>query len=183
MWQPEGLENAAFRLVPTEELFAGKMLAMLDRVAPRDLFDVMLLPELDNATWGSPRLRKIFIALSATLAHPLMQYGKDRLTRIDDRVVDEQLSPMILIMRSPQPSFAQKPGRPCSHCWSSRTRSGNISSGFIGGTAGGPVVSRGSGDDGKSWKSSGTALEASQHPATQARLRQMRRSGKTVTKY
>jgi hypothetical protein len=95
MWQPDGLENAAFRLVPTEELFAGKMLAMLDRVAPRDLFDVMLLPELDGATWGSPRLRKIFIALSATLAHPLMQYGKDRLTRIDDRVVDEQLSPMI----------------------------------------------------------------------------------------
>jgi len=95
MWQPEGFEEVTFRLIPIEELFAGKILAMLDRVAPRDLFDVMLLPEYDYETFLSVRLRKVFIALSGTLARPLTQYTEERLARIDDRTVNEQLLPMI----------------------------------------------------------------------------------------
>lgn len=95
MWQPEGMEEVRFPLIPTEELFAGKMLAMLDRVAPRDLFDVALLPEYGGEILRSIRLRKVFIALAGTLALPLTRYTQKRLERIDENIVNQQLLPMV----------------------------------------------------------------------------------------
>jgi predicted nucleotidyltransferase component of viral defense system len=41
MWQPDKLEQPRGRLVAEEELLAGKLCALLDRVAPRDLFDIV----------------------------------------------------------------------------------------------------------------------------------------------
>lgn len=82
-------------MIPTEELFAGKMLAMLDRVAPRDLFDVALLPEYGGEILRSIRLRKVFIALAGTLALPLTRYTQKRLERIDENIVNQQLLPMV----------------------------------------------------------------------------------------
>lgn len=95
MWQPEESAGPEYKIVSTEELFTGKSLAMLDRVAPRDLYDVIHLPAIGPAVWSSDRFRKIFIATSGTLVRPLYEYTQSRLDRVDDRIINEQLLPMI----------------------------------------------------------------------------------------
>jgi len=81
--------------VPLEELFTGKLRATLDRAMPRDLFDTVRLPEYGAAIWDSLRLRRIHVALAATLPHPLYEYGHLRFERVTDRSIEEQLVPML----------------------------------------------------------------------------------------
>lgn len=95
MWQPDGVERPEACIVPLEELFAGKIRAMLDRTMPRDLFDTVRLPQHESKIWGTPNFRKIFVALAGTLPHPLYTYDHSRLTRATDRAINEQLGPML----------------------------------------------------------------------------------------
>lgn len=62
---------------------------------PRDLFDTIRLPSYDEEIWHSEELRRTFVALSATLPHPVYQYGQERFERITERIIQEQLLPMI----------------------------------------------------------------------------------------
>lgn len=95
MWQPGDLEQPAIRRVGLEELAAGKVCALLSRAAARDLFDLPLLPVIAGESWKEPRFRRIIVALSAILDHPLDRYGRERLDRVTDRAVEEQLLPML----------------------------------------------------------------------------------------
>jgi hypothetical protein len=89
------------RTVGVEELCAGKLCALLDRALPRDCYDVIRLPAIAGERWNS-RLRTLFIALAGTLARPLRDYGKERLAKVTQVAIDEQLHPML--------SGADRPG-------------------------------------------------------------------------
>jgi len=96
IWQPGGLDQPLVRIVGQAELLAGKLLALLDRAAARDAWDVAHLPEAAVLILDSPDFRTRFIALSAILEHPLPAYGRDRLRNfLTDRIVTEQLLPML----------------------------------------------------------------------------------------
>ncbi len=101
LWQPADAERPSLTVVGIGELIAGKLCALLDRGAPRDLFDASRLPEVTGAAWGSPRLRSLFVALAGTLNHPVHTYGPDRWRRVDDRAVREQLHPTLGHHRRP----------------------------------------------------------------------------------
>jgi predicted nucleotidyltransferase component of viral defense system len=95
LWQPGGLTAANVRVVAGEELWAGKLCALLARSAPRDLWDAARLPEQARETWGSDRFHRIFVAFAGTLDHPLHAYGPDRLDRVTEATVVEQLHPVL----------------------------------------------------------------------------------------
>lgn len=101
MWQPPGLARPAITLVPTEELFAGKLRATLDRAMPRDLFDTIRLPRYAGDTWETLRFRRIHVALAGTLPHLLYCYGRNRLARVTERQIQEQLVPMLHVDEHP----------------------------------------------------------------------------------
>lgn len=96
LWQPGELDRPSLQVIGLMELVIGKLLAMLDRCAVRDVWDVANLPEkaLDVLTERSFRAR--FIALSAILDHPLSTYRLERLENlIDDRIINEKLLPLL----------------------------------------------------------------------------------------
>lgn len=94
-WQPGEYLAPQARLVGIEELTAGKLCALLDRAAPRDLYDAVRLPELARQIWATPRLRRAFVALAGTLPHPLHSYTAVRLDRASDAAIREQLYPLL----------------------------------------------------------------------------------------
>lgn len=95
MWQPGDLPPPSASVIGVEELVAGKLIALLDRGAPRDLFDAGRLPDLFGKRWLSKRQRSVFVALAAVLPHPLHAYGRPQLERATDSSVREQLWPML----------------------------------------------------------------------------------------
>jgi predicted nucleotidyltransferase component of viral defense system len=95
LWQPADAERPSLPVVGIGELVAGKLCALLDRGAPRDLFDATHLPAVAGAEWRSSRMRSLFVALAGTLNHPVYTYGPDRWGRVDDRAVREQLHPTL----------------------------------------------------------------------------------------
>ncbi|MBC8515157.1 nucleotidyl transferase AbiEii/AbiGii toxin family protein [bacterium] len=96
LWQPGGLDRPRVLAVPLVELLAGKINALLDRVAVRDLWDVSRLSSTEPETLASPRFRAWFLALSAVLPLPLTKYGKERLeTRVTTEQIGERLLPML----------------------------------------------------------------------------------------
>lgn len=101
LWQPADAERPSLHVVGIGELIAGKLCALLERGAPRDLFDATQLPAVAGAEWGSARIRSLFVALAGTLNHPVHTYGPDRWGRIDDRAVREQLHPTLTSQLQP----------------------------------------------------------------------------------
>jgi len=102
LWQPGGLDSPSTHVVSLTELCIGKILALLDRGAPRDAWDVARLPDLPGASLASPRIRAQFLALSATLDHPVTRYTRDRLAmRLGERTIREQLLPMLTVGEAP----------------------------------------------------------------------------------
>jgi hypothetical protein len=96
LWQPGDLDRPNVRAVSLEEILVGKLLALLDRGAARDVWDVANLPSQAASVLRERSFRSWFIALSATLAHPLPTYTRERLeARINERVISEQLAPML----------------------------------------------------------------------------------------
>lgn len=101
LWQPPGIPRPSVTVVSPEELFAGKLRAMLDRAMPRDLFDAIRLPGYAGPTWETPRFRRLHVALSVTLPHPLHSYRRERLERVTDREIEEQLLPTLHVAERP----------------------------------------------------------------------------------
>jgi predicted nucleotidyltransferase component of viral defense system len=96
VWQPGGLDQPLVRVVGQAELLIGKLLALLDRGAARDAWDVAHLSEAVAQVLASSDFRARFIALSAILERPLPTYGRDRLRNLlTGRAVSEQLGPML----------------------------------------------------------------------------------------
>ena len=95
LWQPGSAPRSIVRCVGDEELWAGKIAALLDRTMPRDLFDVAHLAERSPELVGAERFRKIVVAWCGILPHPLHSYGLNRVDRVDDAAIAEQLVPML----------------------------------------------------------------------------------------
>jgi predicted nucleotidyltransferase component of viral defense system len=96
LWQPGELDRPNVKVVSLDEILVGKLLALLDRGAARDVWDVANLPSQAARVLRERSFRSWFIALSATLAHPLATYTRERLeARINERVISEQLAPML----------------------------------------------------------------------------------------
>lgn len=101
MWQPEGYPMLQPLVVGLEELVAGKLCALLDRTAPRDLWDASRLEVIAAPVWGTVRFRAIFIALAGTLPHPVHSYTEARFGRITRAAVEEQLYPALVAGERP----------------------------------------------------------------------------------
>ena len=96
LWQPGELDQPGVRVVGGRELLVGKLLALLDRGSPRDAWDVAALPAPIRELLGQPRLRQLFLAMAATLDHPLPRYRHERLeSALTGQAVREQLAPML----------------------------------------------------------------------------------------
>lgn len=102
MWTPRSSTTGSeFRVQSFEELAAGKLIALLDRAAPRDAWDVARLPELSGGSWPDTRGRRIFVAMAGMLPRPLSSYSADRIDRIRDADVRSLLHPMLFETEKP----------------------------------------------------------------------------------
>jgi len=102
LWQPGELDRPSVRVVGERELLVGKLLALLDRGSPRDAWDVAALPAPMRELLGQPRLRRLFLAMAATLDKPLPRYRRERLeAALSDNAVHEQLAPMLAAGQRP----------------------------------------------------------------------------------
>lgn len=95
MWQPGDLSRPEVQLCGLPEIAAGKICALLDRCKPRDLFDVIRLPEAGASFWCSQTFKKLVIAFTGTLDHPLHAYGRERMERVRDIDIEAELVPML----------------------------------------------------------------------------------------
>ncbi len=96
MWQPGELDRPRIQTVSIHELCVGKMLALLDRSAARDVWDIMRFPAIAGEVLQSTAFRGLFVALAATLPHPLHTYTREHLTaRLTEQTITEQLLPML----------------------------------------------------------------------------------------
>jgi predicted nucleotidyltransferase component of viral defense system len=94
-WDPAGASDLRVRVVATTELVAGKLVALLDRVLARDLYDIARIRQRLDLEAIDPKARSLFIAMSGMLPHPLWDYSLSRLARVTDSVVADQLYPLL----------------------------------------------------------------------------------------
>lgn len=105
LWQPGELERPRITVVSNEELWVGKLLAFLDRTAPRDAWDVSQMPSIAPDLAQSPSLRRWFAAMSFILDHPVATYDRDRLNgRLTTDAIESQLHPMLAGDDRPDPA-------------------------------------------------------------------------------
>lgn len=103
IWQPGDLDRPKLKVVGLEELLIGKLLALLDRGAARDVWDVAHFKAPMVDVLESNRFRAYFIALAGILDHPFPTYTRERLKKlITTRTVEAQLTPMLMIGTAPQ---------------------------------------------------------------------------------
>jgi predicted nucleotidyltransferase component of viral defense system len=96
LWQPGELDRPSVLTVSMTELIVGKMLALIDRVAVRDAWDIGRLSDFADDVMQSALFRSFFIAMSATLNYPLYDYKLEKLKdRIDEIVVIQELIPLL----------------------------------------------------------------------------------------
>jgi len=97
LWQPGDLECPRVHVAGLAEILIGKLMALLDRGAIRDVWDVANLPLPAIEVMQTHGFRAYFIALSAILEHPLPTYSKDRLRSfVTERRVTDHLVPMLV---------------------------------------------------------------------------------------
>jgi len=102
LWQPREVERPVVQMVPTEELIVGKLRALIDRVAARDVFDAGFLPELLEGEWPSPRVKALFVLYTGTLDHPLTSYSLYRIDRLTETDYQNKLLPVLNLDEAPK---------------------------------------------------------------------------------
>ena len=114
LWQPGELDRPPITVVSDEELWVGKLLAFLDRTAPRDAWDISRMPSIAPELLQSPLLRRWFVAMSFILDHPLATYDQNRLrARLTADAIEAQLHPTLTRDDRPDPAtlFGTRVGR------------------------------------------------------------------------
>lgn len=111
IWRPDAA-GPVTTVLSWPEIAAGKLVAFLDRAAPRDAWDVSRLPALSPTSWPPSNLRPIFVALAGVLPRPLHEYGRRGLERIRDTDVSRLLWPMLLSGERPAADSLR------AACWS-----------------------------------------------------------------
>lgn len=82
-----------FRLVSFAELLGGKLVALLDRTAPRDLYDTAMLAEVVDV--DDLFMRRVFVAMAGILPRALWEYSATRIERIENRDIETHLYPVL----------------------------------------------------------------------------------------
>jgi len=83
-----------FDTVSIEELFAGKIKALLERLAARDLYDVAALTE-SQASYDRNKLRKTLILFGVTSDGDWRKKDFSTIDRIGQRQLDQELSALL----------------------------------------------------------------------------------------
>lgn len=100
-WTPDADFSCRARVVGFEEVMAGKLVAFLDRVAARDLYDVASFaagpPKHEEAA-----LRRLFVGLSGVLPRALSSYSPRHLDSFTQKVLDAELAPMVRTQERPE---------------------------------------------------------------------------------
>ena len=100
-WTPDPDFPCRSRLVGLEETLAGKLLALVDRGAPRDLYDAVGLTE-NRWPHDRARLRRLFVVLSAGLDRPLPTYEMPHRASLSHAELEEALVPVLRGEEHPQ---------------------------------------------------------------------------------
>jgi hypothetical protein len=100
-WTPDPDFAARARLVGLEEILAGKLLALVDRGAARDLYDAAGLAA-GRWPYDAARLRRLFVVLSAGLDRPLPTYQIPHRASLTSAELEEALVPMLRRDERPQ---------------------------------------------------------------------------------
>ncbi len=92
-WTPDRDAPCRAWIVGFEEVMVGKLLALLDRRAARDLYDAASLEAMGAYDVG--RFRRVFIALSGILPRALTAYDIGRLGAFTQDDLDRELAPFL----------------------------------------------------------------------------------------
>ena len=76
------------------ELFAGKMLALIDRLTPRDLYDIYILLR-EKVKLNKVLLKKIFIFFGCLSRSDFREYHPNDIERIAERDIKRKLLPLL----------------------------------------------------------------------------------------
>ncbi len=95
IWGPSGTGEVDARVVGTPELVAGKLVALLDRSAARDLYDVARIQRHAELELTGGQARELFVALSGVLDRPLWEYPLEHLDRVTELEVRHTLHPLL----------------------------------------------------------------------------------------
>ena len=91
-----------FPVLVIEELMAGKLVALLDRVAPRDLYDAYRFV-LSGESYDETRLRQAFVFLATVgLPRPPWEYGPSRLSALTPDALERTLYPVLAAGERPK---------------------------------------------------------------------------------
>lgn len=92
---PIGDEPACeFPVLAIEEVFAGKIRAMIDRKHPRDLYDLFRFRKV-NLSYDSEVMRKLAVLFGSTLNRDLRSYSMSRFADIDEAAIKRLLYPLL----------------------------------------------------------------------------------------
>lgn len=111
LWQPDGQPGPSVPVVSDAELAAGKLSALFDRTAARDLWDVAHLPELLDP-WPPLLLRPTFVAMAGALPHSLDSYKPDEVLAVADSDIRRLLGPTLRVDEPPQAGELARLARP-----------------------------------------------------------------------
>ncbi|MBN1628419.1 MAG: nucleotidyl transferase AbiEii/AbiGii toxin family protein [Thermoleophilia bacterium] len=82
-----------FRVVSLPELVGGKLVALLDRTAARDLYDAAALARVVDRE--DHFVRRVFVAMAGLLPRHLNDYRADRVERVSSRDIETNLYPVL----------------------------------------------------------------------------------------
>lgn len=91
----------AFLVLATEELFAGKVKAMIDRRHPRDLYDLFRFAQ-SGLPHDAATLRKLSVLFSSTMDRDFRTYTIERVSDVDTKEIDRLLYPLLKADDRPQ---------------------------------------------------------------------------------
>jgi len=89
-----GAPPCQFLILETEELFGGKINAMIDRRHPRDLYDLFRFTKA-NPKHNPEILRKLAVLFASTMDRDFRTYAMDRFDVIDAKELERLLYPLL----------------------------------------------------------------------------------------
>ena len=93
-WTPDEDYPCRAVVVGTEETLAGKVLALLDRGAPRDVYDVTAV-STGSFSYEAGLFRSLFIALSGVLDRPVTSYPVPHRATLTQAELEKALAPVL----------------------------------------------------------------------------------------
>jgi len=93
-WTPDPDYSCRALVAGTEETLAGKVLALLDRGAPRDVYDVAAVGA-GRLSYDAGLFRPLFVALSGVLDRPVTSYPVPYRATLSQAELEEALAPVL----------------------------------------------------------------------------------------